>query len=59
MTARTALREMRTLMENVNRGVVPKPPQWTDKEITQVKRKRINRNEYMREKKSSKKRSHD
>ncbi|KAI7859182.1 hypothetical protein BDC45DRAFT_543564 [Circinella umbellata] len=36
MTARTALREMRTLMENVNRGVVPKPPQWTDKEISQL-----------------------
>ncbi|KAI8148365.1 hypothetical protein BJV82DRAFT_263631 [Fennellomyces sp. T-0311] len=36
MTARTALREMRTLMENVNRGVIPKPPQWTEKEISQL-----------------------
>lgn len=36
MTARTALREMKALTDGINRNVVPRPPQWTDKEISQV-----------------------
>ncbi|KAI9316273.1 hypothetical protein BX666DRAFT_1949031 [Dichotomocladium elegans] len=36
MTARTALREMKAMTDNINRGTVPKPPQWTEKEINQL-----------------------
>ncbi|KAI8384710.1 uncharacterized protein BYT42DRAFT_592831 [Radiomyces spectabilis] len=36
MTARTALREMRTLTEHINRNIVPRPPQWTEKEVQQL-----------------------
>lgn len=36
MTARSALREMRSLTENLNRMAVAKPPTWTKKEIQQV-----------------------
>ncbi|KAF7724317.1 mRNA 3'-end-processing protein rna14 [Apophysomyces ossiformis] len=36
MTARTALPEMRRFTDNLNRNAVPKPPQWTDKELQQL-----------------------
>ncbi|RUO95898.1 hypothetical protein BC936DRAFT_142990 [Jimgerdemannia flammicorona] len=36
MTARTALREMRIFTDAMVRGGVPKPPQWTDREMYQL-----------------------
>ncbi|KAG0174771.1 mRNA 3'-end-processing protein rna14 [Apophysomyces sp. BC1015] len=36
MTARTALPEMRRFTDNLNRSAVPKPPQWSDKELQQL-----------------------
>ncbi|KAK9717514.1 mRNA 3'-end-processing protein rna14, variant 2 [Basidiobolus ranarum] len=36
MTARTALREMRTITDSFAKNVLPQPPQWTDREIQQL-----------------------
>ncbi|KAL1924490.1 uncharacterized protein VTP21DRAFT_4144 [Calcarisporiella thermophila] len=36
MTARTVLREMRIVSEGLVRGGLPRPPQWTEKEIIQL-----------------------
>ncbi|RUS21308.1 hypothetical protein BC937DRAFT_93090 [Endogone sp. FLAS-F59071] len=36
MTARTALREMRIFTDAMIRGGIPKPPQWTEREVHQL-----------------------